>query len=421
MKLHTEIPNTWSNARKIIFRCTVVFVLLILITLPFKRYVLPDIGKHLQFVFEPLVKFSAKHIFHLQHSYTSSITSDATGMYIHFFNMAVVAILVSLVWTMIDKQRKNYIVLSSWFRAVCSYYLALQLLVYGCSKLFQWQFYTPEPNTLFTTLGNTPKDLLYWSAIGTSSVYSIFCGMIEVVPALLLLFRKTRTLGASIAALVLLNVVMLNVGFDISVKLYSSFLLLIALIVAAPALYFLMAQFGNGKAVALKVADASYNKIMPKHFYVPIKTLVLAALVIEVLYPYISTKNFNDKVAAKPVLFGAYEVDSFYKNNVLVPPLTTDTVRWRRIFVHSKGYFITQHMNDAMQDYNMETDTLTKRFAIEHTQNKMLTIFSYKLINDTILEVDGTMYNDSIRMLLKKINLQQLPALKKEFNWTIDE
>ena len=64
-----------------------------------------------------------------------------------------------------------------------------------------------------------------WSFMGASVPYTIFAGVAEVVPGLLLFFRRTTTLGALLSAGVMLNVVLLNFCYDVPVKLYSTHLL----------------------------------------------------------------------------------------------------------------------------------------------------------------------------------------------------
>lgn len=68
--------------------------------------------------------------------------------------------------------------------------------------------------------------------MGSSRAYTIFAGVFEIIPGFLLLFRKTKLIGALMAIIVMLNVVLLNFCYDIPVKLFSSFLLLIAIIIA---------------------------------------------------------------------------------------------------------------------------------------------------------------------------------------------
>lgn len=218
----------------ITLRFILLFVSLFILTVPFGYYFIPDIGRYTAPYFEGIIKWTGVHIFHITKPFTEKIISDSTGMYIHLFILAVIALSGSMIWSLRD-DRFFYIGKTKYLlHAATGYYLSLQLFKYGFDKIFKCQFYLPEPNTLFTPIGYLSRDILYWSAIGSSYYYSVFAGMLEILPAVLLLFKRTRIIGAIISLVVMINVVMVNFGFDISVKIYSCFLLLLCSIVAAP-------------------------------------------------------------------------------------------------------------------------------------------------------------------------------------------
>ena len=73
-----------------------------------------------------------------------------------------------------------------------------------------------------------------WSFMGFSNVYQIFTGIGEALGSLLIVFRRTTTLGALLLCGVLANVALLNYTFDVPVKLFSTNLLLMAVFLAAP-------------------------------------------------------------------------------------------------------------------------------------------------------------------------------------------
>ena len=75
---------------------------------------------------------------------------------------------------------------------------------------------------------------LLWTLMGYSRPYAVFAGLGEVSAGLLLLSRRTSTIGALISFGVMLNVVMLNFCYDVPVKQFSSHLVLAALFVAWP-------------------------------------------------------------------------------------------------------------------------------------------------------------------------------------------
>lgn len=417
--MSADLTNSnWSNTGKICFRIVAVFVLLFVCSFSFPHNYLPDIGSYTHVFFEKLVQWFGSNILHIQHPYTVALISDSTGMYINILVLLLLAILVSLLWPLLYK-RTNYPKCYYWFLVCVRYYLAMQLLVYGFNKIFKQQFYLPEPNTLFTTLGNTYKDLLYWSTMGVSRTYSIFTGLLEVVAALLLFFRRTQLLAACIATGIMVNVLLLNISFDISVKLYAMFLLLLCLLLLVPYAKSMYAFFLLNKPVQYRptLQYPLYKRIWP---YRLIKLLVIACILFDCLSGYMASKNFNDDQQPRPYLHGAYNVETFISNGDTVPPLTTDPLRWHRMFIHRKGYLITQMMDDAMKDYEMQLDTLTHALAIRNTEDSSVHFFTYRNFGDTALQLNGKLYEDSLNIYLKKIDLQQLPLLEHGFHWTID-
>ncbi|OON70246.1 hypothetical protein [Hymenobacter sp. CRA2] len=115
---------------------------------------------------------------------------------------------------------------------VVTLFLSLTLFEYGCSKVFATQF--PR---LWANLDTPPLDMtpmrVAWQFFGYSRGYQQFLGWGEVLPAALLLFRRTRTLGAFVASVVMLNVFLINIFFDVCVKIGSGSYLFFALLLLA--------------------------------------------------------------------------------------------------------------------------------------------------------------------------------------------
>lgn len=411
----TNESSVWNTSQKVIFRFGFIFVLLFLLTCPFSYSVLPDTGKFLSPFFESLVTFSGNNILHLKKPYTARILSDATGMYIHVLNVLILALIGSIIWSVSDKKRSNYIRLKYWFIAVISYYLSLQMLIYGFNKIFKWQFYFPEPNTLFTNIGNAPKDLLYWSSMGASYSYVLFMGIVEVAGALLLLFRSTRALGGLILTGVLINVVIVNFSYDISVKCYSLFLLLVSIIISAPAFRLLFIFFIRNRVVMpLPFATVIFKR---KRFRILLKSIAVFLILTESLLIYIQTRNFNDDKFLRPPLYGAWKVFSFSRNRNAV--IRNDD--WKRFFVHRRGYFIVQNNEDEMRDYKLEYDIPNQQLILKDYYTKQHYTFQYDNIGTDTLLLNGVMENDNIQISATFIPLDSLPLKQSGFHWTIDE
>jgi hypothetical protein len=418
--MHTP-PASWSWSRLFFFRSFLLFVVLFILSFSFGYYLLPEPGNLLYRPFESLARFISHLLFPHRDTGTAGLISDSWLFYINAFNILMISLILALAWGFVFKKIRSHNQLLYLLTAGVRYYLALQLFIYGFSKVFKAQFYLPEPNILYTKLGEVPKDLLYWSTMGVSRSYSIFLGVSEVIAASLLLFRRTSLAGAFISSFILVNVAAVNFAYDISVKLLSCFLLLLSLFLLSLHGKRIL-QFFAGKPTG---PQRNYGHILSTAstpwIYPILKTLLIAIILLESLWIYISTRHFNDDIVPRPLLHGAYHVDAFILNGDTLAPLLTDTVRWKRIFFHRQGYFITEKMNDEMIDYAVRYDDNKQNIYIIPNDAGTAITLSWQQPDSNTLLLEGSTGPNKLKLLLHPLNWQQLPVLKKEFNWTVDQ
>lgn len=410
------IDRHWTNLEKTGFRSLVLFVLLFMLTLSEHTTYLPSLRVWTDVYFEQAVRWTGNYLFQLPEGYTSQLSSDSTGALIHVFNISIIAILLGLSTFRIqfDYPKAWY-----WFSVVVSYYLALQLLLYGFNKVFKCQFFIPEPNTLYTTVGETPRDLLFWSVMGSAYGYTVFGGVLEVIAGCLLLLKRTRLLGALMAFGILANVVAINFGFNISVKLYSSFYCFLAGLLITAQAKRLYAFFIQNKHISNSLWFPTYTPSQQK-IYASTKIFIVWLLFFEALAPYFTNHNFNDDTQTRPAFHGAYTVQSFIQNNIPFPPVEGYAFRWKRAFVHRRGYFIVQTMDDNMQDYHFEYDRQAQLFRLTHPISQEEYWLDYSQPNAQTLLLKGEIDEQEVQIRLSSLNWKQLPLLQQEFHWTID-
>lgn len=409
--------------KRFLVRFTFIFTLSFIFSLPFPNTFLPNTGEYLQPLSERLIKWFGDQVLQIQQAYTHQLISDSTGMYIHTLLLLLFAAIAAFVWHFFpSKKQPNDQKIAYWFRVFISYYLAFQLLHYGFNKVFKLQFYLPEPNILYSNVGDLGRDILYWSLMGVSYSYTVFAGILEVIPALLLLFSRTRLLGALIAFGVLVNVVMINISYDISVKILSSFLLWLSFLIIFPDLPKLYRFF------ILQKETTEQQNWTPKFItskqlwtYRILKTLVILLLLFDVLLPYYQAQNFNDDLQTRPFLHGAYDIHNFVVNQDTIPSSLTQFNRWKRFFVHREGYFIVENMLEEMQDFPLQLNTYQQEMTLKEELNGNELVFKYEYSAiDSLLQLNGILQNDTIRIKAKQLDWRQLPLLDKKTNWTID-
>ncbi len=107
-------------------------------------------------------------------------------------------------------------------------------ILYGTVKLLGLQFVHREP-AAGLLLKDVPPSYVMWYFFGLKKGYSILVGLSELLPGVLLLFKRTRLLGSLLYLFTLTNVLAVNVFFGVTSNTMSlSVILLVnALIILA--------------------------------------------------------------------------------------------------------------------------------------------------------------------------------------------
>ncbi len=178
--------------------------------------------------------WTAAHIFRINHPLVYMTgTGDKTFDWVQAFCLFVFAALATIVWSLLDK-RENYVSLDKWFRLFLRFALASEMFLYGLAKIIPIQMPFPYLTRWVEPFGNfTPMGVL-WNSIGASPGYEIFTGCAETLGGILLLIPQTSLLGALICLADLIQVFTINMTYDVSRKLSSLHLILIALFLLAP-------------------------------------------------------------------------------------------------------------------------------------------------------------------------------------------
>jgi hypothetical protein len=161
-------------------------------------------------------------------------SGDAAFNYVQVFLWVCIATLVAALWFACTRGQ----LLGSRAQRGLRYYVALTLgvalLPYGIEKLLLVQMESPSPVELMRPLGTLTPTSLVWAMVGSSPFYQSATGFFETLGAALVVFPRTRRLGAMVLLPVLTYVVLLDIAFDIAVRLYALHLLALTVFVIAP-------------------------------------------------------------------------------------------------------------------------------------------------------------------------------------------
>ncbi len=410
------IGQNWHQGQKILFRFFFLFAVLYIF--PFPIQFIPGaniIGSWYGNFFEAFVAWSSTSFLGFEEAIKTKPTGsgDTTFDFIQTGLKLGLAFVIGLVWTVLDRQRTNYDKLLEWLTVLVRYYLAMMMLSYGFYKVIQLQFPFPSLRTLVAPFGDGSPMGLAWKFMGYSPAYNFFTGMGEVVGGLLLFNRKTTTLGAAILVAVLSNVVMINICYDVPVKLFSSVLLLFT--------FFLIALDGHRLLRLFLFNQATNPKSYQPHFKdkrFRVGALVLKLLIVGgLLYSNVSNvlsaqKNYGSK-SPKPPLYGIYNAATFVLNGDTIPPLLGDTKRWRRLIIDRNNGANIQDMNDKMQWRPFVTDT-SKQIIVYNKKDTL----NYRWAPDSsYLSLDGITNGDTISVIFEPFDRQNFLLVNRGFNW----
>jgi hypothetical protein len=292
--------------------------------------------------------------------------------------MAAVPIIVSLivgaVWASVDRRNKREWVLAEVATFMARMTLIAAMFGYGFEKVVPLQFPYPGPAELARPLDEWARHEFLWRAwMGISQHYEIFAGIAEVTAGLLLVFRRTITLGALLVFAEMANVAVLNFGSGTS-SISDGYELIVGMAEAVfPACYailslvILFVDWPRLRALFLRHTSTVPSPRAaplgwPAWVRIPAGT-VWAALVIWAAHNNKETLAMYRDLANLCSLGGVYRVEEFTSPAAAVNPAT----RWRAVIIdrHCQNLLV-RTLEDSTRSYNAPFSFTTVHPDITH-------------------------------------------------------
>ncbi|MES1224355.1 MAG: hypothetical protein ABUT20_53160, partial [Bacteroidota bacterium] len=326
-------------------------------------------------------------------------SGDTSWAWAQTWMLLLLALLGCIIWSVLDRKRLNYFHLNYWLCLFTRYYIAMVAFSYGIIKLFALQMFFPNLSQLATPLGDFLPMRLSWMFIGYSTPYQVFSGIMETVVGLLLLYRRTATLGILMGTAVFLNVFMLNLTYDIPVKLYS-------LHIVAMCVFLLINEWDrvicffilNRQAPACTIYYYPFTKKWMKIGRIVLKTVFIGLAVGLQFYNTINyyKQSFPPEVK-QAIPQGIYSVESFAVNKDTIPVSLTDSVRWQDV-IFDKGSLgsiktsdtaFRQRYKRAYFYYSIDSTKHTLDFKKFQGDSLLIASFAYELPDSNTIFLRG--------------------------------
>jgi uncharacterized membrane protein YphA (DoxX/SURF4 family) len=422
-----EAPQTprWSLATRIALRfCFVYFGLFCLLTqisgglLP-----LPNLDISDPATLSPMrqvVTWTATHIFKVTHPLVIDMSGSGDKIFdwVLALCLLVIAVVVTIVWSILDRGRQNYGTLHKWFRIFLRFALAGQMFGYGMAKVIPLQMPFPFLARLVEPFGNFSPMGVLWASVGASPAYETFAGSAEVLAGILLIIPRTTTLGALVCLADSIQIFTLNMTYDVPVKLFSFHLILMCLFLLAPELRRLADFFVLNRAPGASAQTALFATRRANRISVAAQISFGILLLGANAYGSWSQWHQRGGGAPKSALYGIWNVDQFAIDGQWHPALLTDGDRWRRAIFEFPTRMAFQRMDDSFvrcsSSLNVNDGTLE---LTKNDDKNWKAKFSFQRVSDHQLTLDGDMDSHKVHMQLQMVDRKNFLLVNRGFHW----
>lgn len=345
-------------------------------------------------------------------------SGDRLVSYLKAGTGVALSVVGALVWTLADRGRRHHRRLGRWVVVGARYYLLSVMLGYGFAKVFPVQFRPIPLARLVQPFGEATPMTLLWTFMGFSRPYAVFTGLAEVLGALLLAFRRTTTLGALVVAGVMGHVLMLNLCFDVPVKLYSGHLFLLALALVAIDARRLFAVFVLGRGTEESVPPALFTDPRRRRAAAALKVVVLALLIGQSVLLGIRHSAIGSTGSSEAVPRGIYDVVAFTLDGEVLPPVLTDERRWQALIFDTMGRWSIVGMDGRIEHHSFAVEGGGKlKFYVGDTR------LAWELEKPAAgrLRIAGPFDGSELVVELRARDLEEMPLLSREFRWVTEE
>jgi hypothetical protein len=421
----TELQaSPWNVGSRIAFRfCFVYFglfclttqILLSLAPLP----IIPIDDLCSLWPIRPIVLWTEVHVFRMAQPVPLVQTGagDRTFDWVLVFCLLIVAVLATAVWSLLDRRRQQYAALYKWFRLAMRMCLAAQMFAYGLDKMFLSQMPFPYLARLLEPFGNFSPMGVLWSSIGVSPRYEVFAGLAEVAAGGLLIFPRTTTLGTLVCLADMIQVFMLNMSYDVPVKLLSFHLMTLSLILLAPNFKHLLNFFFFHRTAQLSREPALFASGRANR--IAVLAQILFGVWLVGINCYLLSRDWNEYSGhPKSPLYGIWNVEQQTIDGKVREPLISDMGRFRRVVFDFPEMMSFQKMDDTFAGHRITIDASKQTLALTDDSDKdWKASFTYSRPSPDQMTLDGKLDGHDVHMQLKLLDRNQFLLVNRGFHW----
>lgn len=349
---------------------------------------------------------------------------DSQYDYSRFVLIALISVAGAFIWNFIDsKLKQNYnSKLRALTRTILRYHVGLTMILYGLSKVFMLQFGEMDLDKLESKIGDSNGMSFLWTFMSYSKFYTMTAGWIEVIGGVLLLFRKTTFIGSFIVLVSMVNVVLIDIGYDVRVKMFAIHLLLMTILLMSSHFKRMINFFLLNKATNPFIENSLFTDIRYKKIGYFIKGAILLYFTIS-CFIHLKERIHSQKKNDYPSLTRFHEINTHTINGETIPE--TDERRWHTISINGNSY-IPQHLSIKgasryPKRYSYTADTSQNTMSIISMNSPDSLDFKYEDLGKGAFNFIGTSSGgDTIRLFTKSKSMDNYRLSSNKIKWITD-
>ncbi|MFD3748205.1 DoxX family protein [Nocardia sp. NPDC058633] len=432
-----EAVERWHPAVRVLFRFGFVVVgvgmagvwllHMLLRTLGVPQGAVTEVAKWT--ALHPLTDWLSTRVFDVPIDYAVTGSGDTAAKWVSVFTLVLVAVPVTAAWSVLDRRRPNYARLYEWFRLLLRISLASALLLYGMIKVLPTQM-SFNLERLVEPFGHMSPMAVLWAQSSLSEPYEMALGAAEVVAGALLILPVTSAIGSVLAVVVALQVLLMNLSFDVPVKLFALQLFLFATVLAAPDIARIVRTL-LGRAVDARTSTPLLTTPRGNRILLAAQVLVGVWLLCATTVEAYDGWHTYGNARPKSPLYGIWNVTEYSVAGEQVPALVdfreplansgipSATQRFRRIIFDIPQGMTVQRLDDSLVSFpaRIDTDQHTITLSKDTAHQWKIATFSYVQPEPDRLILEGTLGGRPVRMQLDQVDLAQYPAVSRGFHW----
>jgi hypothetical protein len=410
------IPSTpaWNTFANFCFRF--LFIYACFYSLPFFLQIIPYVGRHYNDAWLEPVRFTLQKIFRLTTGeiVMPNYSLDTTFNYVQLFLIFSVSLITAVIWSAVKPSIPAYERIWHWLIIILRYYIGAAMVIYGVRMAFGLEFPLPYNSQLLHTYASSTRLGLLSIFIGISPAYKIFIGAIQLGAGLMLLFRRARFVGAFLLSILMINVVVLTIIFDVPLKLHAIHLLVFSLILLAPDLMRLARLFFINTPIpsAVTVPLTAKRRLV---YAIGKGVFIFLLLFFTIALSFYRYKRFGDG-QTKPYLYGLHDVDIFIVNGDTLPSLLDNSPKWKSVELDTKNRCSIYYLYGGRVDYRYEIDSAKGKLVISDYDKKTFAAFDFK-DDQYFIFMKGTINGDTAIVDLRKNVEKDFAITTRGFKW----